>query len=59
MKDVTSITLIIILSYILGVYMGFRKGKKDIVSNKLIDPYKIEYTKVDGKIVKTFYYRQD
>ena len=30
-----------------------------IVSTKTIEPYKVVLTKVDGKVVKTFHYKQN
>lgn len=46
--------IIIVLAYT-NIHQSYNK---DIVSTKPIEPYKVVLTKVDGKVIKTYYYKQ-
>lgn len=58
METTTKETLIIILFFSIGLLIGLFSNTNNIVSTKQIEPYKVVLTKVDGKVVKTFYYKQ-
>lgn len=61
MKDLKKdlILVIIWLGVIIIMMSWIIVSHTDIVSTKLIEPYKVVLTKVDGKVVKTYYYKQN
>lgn len=50
------ITLLAVALLFFG--LGFVSNSKDITSTTPIEPYKMVMTKQNGKLIKTYYYKQ-
>tara|TARA_R110000772_G_C13310212_1_gene439987 strand:- start:28919 stop:29116 length:198 start_codon:yes stop_codon:yes gene_type:complete len=57
--DKISLICWLVIIFLIGLFIGVAGIYTDIVSTKLIEPYKVVLTKVDGKVVKTYYYKQN
>lgn len=58
-KEQVSIVCWGLILFFIGFVFGNVSKGVDIVSTKQIEPYKVVLTKVDGKVVKTFHYKQN
>lgn len=49
---------IFLTGILVGLIINKNLTKSDIISTTPIEPYKVVLTKVDGKVVRTFHYKQ-